>query len=106
PIYMSLVFSRPPGSTSFPYTTLFRSDHDQWRDARRDERERRAGPAADEIAQADDPQTVRAGGETTDGERLDDLRVGRESGSHQIDRKSTRLNSSHEWIPYAVFCLK
>src|SRR5207247_3582929 len=29
-----------------------------------------------------------------------------ESDSHDLDRKSTRLNSSHEWISYAVFCLK
>src|SRR5207247_3746959 len=31
--------------------------------------------------------------------------IEREAGSNGIDRKSTRLNSSHEWISYAVFCL-
>src|SRR5438105_9439931 len=60
---------RPPRSTLFPYTTLFRSKH--------------GFP----------------------------VRVGLRQVSHRPrdtrrDRKSTRLNSSHEWISYAVFCLK
>src|SRR3989442_10459596 len=72
---------RPPRSTLFPYTTLFRSgDGVQDDDARRPRR-RCAGPEA----------TRRASG----GRR-------RPSG----DRKSTRLNSSHVRISYAVFCLK
>src|SRR2546427_1364321 len=65
---------RPPRSTLFPYTTLFRSlrgrDHD------------RAG----ELGQVPRP---------------DDHR-----GARYRDRKSTRLNSSHSQISYAVFCLK
>src|SRR4051794_41221409 len=62
---------RPPRSTLFPYTTLFRSDA---ADAgRRDEPRGRAPRAADRGLQ---------------------------------DRKSTRLNSSHPSISYAVFCLK
>src|SRR2546430_5940676 len=64
---------RPPRSTLFPYTTLFRSA-----DPRRPGRRRGAAP-------------VHPGGNP----RL-----------HEPDRKSTRLNSSHSQISYAVFCLK
>src|SRR2546427_103882 len=64
---------RPPRSTLFPYTTLFRS-HD-----------RRLGLR----------------GDRADGRHA--AAVGRDPG---IDRKSTRLNSSHSQISYAVFCLK
>src|SRR5688572_32554196 len=82
---------RPPSSTLFPYTTLFRSDH----------------------------------GGTADVDHLDRLRFpeGIEVHHHEVDaldavlpdlvevaihrdRKSTRLNSSHSQISYAVFCLK
>src|SRR2546430_8545254 len=62
---------RPPRSTLFPYTTLFRS---------------RAQPAARSV----DAASTRA-----------DLHL-----RHARDRKSTRLNSSHSQISYAVFCLK
>src|SRR5438105_11773204 len=62
---------RPPRSTLFPYTTLFRS------------RLIRDVPAGDVHAQFQ-PRALGDGS----------------------DRKSTRLNSSHEWISYAVFCLK
>src|SRR5438105_11560592 len=70
---------RPPRSTLFPYTTLFRSE-----------------------ARVPEP--------------LERIRGGRRHAEHvtavaerrlaRVDRKSTRLNSSHEWISYAVFCLK
>src|SRR5256885_8267916 len=63
---------RPPRSTLFPYTTLFRSIHPS------------TGPC---------PGRIRA---------ADRLRAGR----RVTDRKSTRLNSSHLVISYAVFCLK
>src|SRR5438270_12476889 len=71
--FFFLMIRRPPRSTLFPYTTLFRSGE---RDGRR-------------------------GGTL----------VGRRSECHyeeryQSDRKSTRLNSSHSQISYAVFCLK
>src|SRR5262245_64972603 len=69
----------PPRSTLFPYTTLFRSDR---RQARRSQAHRRAA------------QEQHAGGDR----RGDRRRRG--------DRKSTRLNSSHLGISYAVFCLK
>src|SRR2546426_8874483 len=74
---------RPPRSTLFPYTTLFRS----WSSARRG---RRA------------PHKVR----TRPGRRSGTLRWRRRAGGRGRDRKSTRLNSSHLVISYAVFCLK
>src|SRR2546430_12887864 len=71
---------RPPRSTLFPYTTLFRSP-----------RPRRDG--ADELHRALAPGRVRV--------------LGRHPGARSRgDRKSTRLNSSHSQISYAVFCLK
>src|SRR2546430_10327431 len=63
---------RPPRSTLFPYTTLFRS--------REDDVVRRDGPLSGTPA--------------------------RLPAHHRSDRKSTRLNSSHSQISYAVFCLK
>src|SRR2546430_6681640 len=85
---------RPPRSTLFPYTTLFRSQPD----ARLlvilpgapGPRER----LATLIRQALDPRSVLAGAAPASTLR----------GSR--DRKSTRLNSSHSQISYAVFCLK
>src|SRR2546427_6940178 len=69
---------RPPRSTLFPYTTLFRSlDEDFVRDG--EARGAQTQPRAVELHQA---------------------------GLPQRDRKSTRLNSSHSQISYAVFCLK
>src|SRR3712207_8939670 len=76
---------RPPRSTLFPYTTLFRSDV------------RRPPELQADLAQAAEPQ-VELGVEVEGAGRLD--REGLE------DRKSTRLNSSHANISYAVFCLK
>src|SRR5437588_8837050 len=72
---------RPPRSTLFPYTTLFRS---QGRGGRRPARRRGSSGRL--------PDRVRRGG----GRRPLPAR----------DRKSTRLNSSHTVISYAVFCLK
>src|SRR6267154_4967629 len=65
--FFFLMIRRPPRSTLFPYTTLFRARQPLWR-----------GPHAGECP---------------------DRRAAR-------DRKSTRLNSSHPSISYAVFCLK
>src|SRR2546428_3339898 len=70
---------RPPRSTLFPYTTLFRS---------------LAGSSADEIKNCPD-QNWCAYHRTVD-----------TAWRHSPDRKSTRLNSSHDQISYAVFCLK
>src|SRR3712207_8702515 len=82
--FFFLMIRRPPRSTLFPYTTLFRSQL-----VRVDEE--RCGPCRGDVADA----------------RVDDvagllLGVGVVEG----DRKSTRLNSSHANISYAVFCLK
>src|SRR5689334_24726154 len=75
---------RPPRSTLFPYTTLFRSAevlHDRQQDRRCDQDRRRHVDERAEHQQQDVDQ-------------------------EQEDRKSTRLNSSHSSISYAVFCLK
>src|SRR2546422_3078520 len=74
--FFFLMIRRPPRSTLFPYTTLFRS--------------LQQGPAGRHPA----------------------ARRGRDRDAHRrdhrepVDRKSTRLNSSHGYISYAVFCLK
>src|SRR3712207_7807300 len=72
-MFFFLMIRRPPRSTLFPYTTLFRSD--------------------------DEDDAVRIANDTMYG-----LAGGVWSGDE--DRKSTRLNSSHANISYAVFCLK
>src|SRR5437588_9374919 len=77
---------RPPRSTLFPYTTLFRSHH------------RRGADAWTAVTEADHPPDARDDA-TGVGARRRRHRPGR-------DRKSTRLNSSHTVISYAVFCLK
>src|SRR5438270_12868751 len=69
-IFFFLMLRRPPRSTLFPYTTLFRS----------------GAPLCHSTS------------------RADHCRAGR--SSRTPDRKSTRLNSSHSQISYAVFCLK
>src|SRR3712207_7539020 len=90
---------RPPRSTLFPYTTLFRS---VWGALLRCQRRAGAHPAL-----AVDAGEVRLDGVDAHVQDGRDLFVGepvrRERGE---DRKSTRLNSSHANISYAVFCLK
>src|SRR2546430_3631280 len=71
---------RPPRSTLFPYTTLFRSDVLSW-----------SGPGGPAQAAA------KAKVHTVQGRIIE---------PEELDRKSTRLNSSHSQISYAVFCLK
>src|SRR3712207_9046787 len=87
--FFVLMIRRPPRSTLFPYTTLFRSRRDPER-APRHPRRRRRRPRA---ARAPDPpgrHRARRG----------------DAPGPPGDRKSTRLNSSHANISYAVFCLK
>src|SRR5256885_7594241 len=79
---------RPPRSTLFPYTTLFRS---------RARAERRRGAAVGHRGAAADTDRAPRHGLQGPGES------GPRAGA---DRKSTRLNSSHLVISYAVFCLK
>src|SRR5438034_3153113 len=75
---------RPPRSTLFPYTTLFRS---------------RACPQGE-------GEACEGAGCRRRGAQQGRLRVRRRGQGAEGDRKSTRLNSSHTVISYAVFCLK
>src|SRR3712207_8024831 len=92
-----LMIRRPPRSTLFPYTTLFRSVGQPLAET---------GVAGDERAPDDvgvPAQVLRRGVHDDVGpQRQRPLEVGGGEG----DRKSTRLNSSHANISYAVFCLK
>src|SRR2546430_11838504 len=93
---------RPPRSTLFPYTTLFRSPPRQ-----RDERD---------VARRGDHECAGVDGkpcgrvlETADARRVAvdiERQRKRHGGESEVDRKSTRLNSSHSQNSYAVFCLK
>src|SRR3712207_7108649 len=91
---------RPPRSTLFPYTTLFRSHPpaDSQVDVERVELDRAAAPAS---CLAGDEGGARAG----KGLQHNVAGVG-DVEQRVLDRKSTRLNSSHANISYAVFCLK
>src|SRR3712207_8819366 len=83
---------RPPRSTLFPYTTLFRSDDPKNMIARAPEKFRESGidlNIFNEVISVD-----------TENKKLKVKNV------NTGDRKSTRLNSSHANISYAVFCLK
>src|SRR2546430_8691761 len=92
---------RPPRSTLFPYTTLFRSRQGREQGREPDQRHAEAVHADDviepELGPPSDALHVVEGDERARGRWL---RRGRR------DRKSTRLNSSHSQISYAVFCLK
>src|SRR2546422_1890587 len=77
-LFFFLMIRRPPRSTLFPYTTLFRSVLDRDYDHEGPEHEREY---AEHVARCD-------------------------GDAVRPDRKSTRLNSSHGYISYAVFCLK
>src|SRR2546430_11507555 len=87
---------RPPRSTLFPYTTLFRSGFPE-PDVSVHRRERELPSSAPDRARHP-PRAQPAGHHER--EVREDLAV------HRLDRKSTRLNSSHSQISYAVFCLK
>src|SRR3712207_9370915 len=90
-LFFFLMIRRPPRSTLFPYTTLFRSNL-----------------AAEIKGEAPVPFGYRSLGQLVDlgeGSALVDILGTRVSGRIG-DRKSTRLNSSHANISYAVFCLK
>src|SRR5258708_21321872 len=91
---------RPPRSTLFPYTTLFRSIGCNC-GARADFRAHDMRPARGAEAALPLARAVARGG----GEGRSDRRP-RLQRADLGDRKSTRLNSSHQIISYAVFCLK
>src|SRR2546427_8617952 len=80
---------RPPRSTLFPYTTLFRSRHVH----------------GQRVFRHPDPGHQPAAGSAGRGHR-DPVHEENEVDADRSDRKSTRLNSSHSQISYAVFCLK
>src|SRR5688572_32258459 len=86
---------RPPRSTLFPYTTLFRSEPGGQDDLPRGRLE--ADVDGDAV-----PRPLR--GFDRRGGRL--ARRSHRGRAEERDRKSTRLNSSHSQISYAVFCLK
>src|SRR2546427_4955510 len=85
---------RPPRSTLFPYTTLFRSHNAA----------DRPGEGAGSVDVDDRPAQCPAEFLTALAGDLEDSAEG--SARVRLDRKSTRLNSSHSQISYAVFCLK
>src|SRR3712207_7536438 len=87
---------RPPRSTLFPYTTLFRSVRGVHR--------RLAGPLARRVVEL--PLAGRRERERVRQLAEVDLRARDAERGIRRDRKSTRLNSSHANISYAVFCLK
>src|SRR3712207_8336721 len=89
--FFFLMIRRPPRSTLFPYTTLFRSLR----------RGRVSIAASTVLAATVLPWAIRA---FTD--RHPGIRCAVRDVAEQEDRKSTRLNSSHANISYAVFCLK
>src|SRR5689334_24070001 len=84
---------RPPGSTLFPYTTLFRSVL------------AKALPAFSRNRIKD---LILAGAAAINGQTAGEPKLKVKEGDRLVltDRKSTRLNSSHSSISYAVFCLK
>src|SRR2546422_8398037 len=85
---------RPPRSTLFPYTTLFRSNGDLMLDFQPPNEWSLSG-TGDLAGLSGVWQTATPG-----------FPKWPESGGNERDRKSTRLNSSHGYISYAVFCLK
>src|SRR5687768_18259523 len=87
-LFFFLMIRRPPRSTLFPYTTLFRSQAARWADWLK---------AHPELSWR---EVVRSAAvHRTHMKSRASIAVSR-------DRKSTRLNSSHGYISYAVFCLK
>src|SRR2546426_9177565 len=89
---------RPPRSTLFPYTTLFRSEA-----GRRQQEEQQDEDEWETAAERRHRRVLRRGGCTARAITIE--KCGRDS-TRRGDRKSTRLNSSHLVISYAVFCLK
>src|SRR3712207_8397787 len=87
--FFFLMIRRPPRSTLFPYTTLFRSAGHE--------------TTANALSWAFYLLATHPGAEERLREELDEV-LG--TGDGRRDRKSTRLNSSHANISYAVFCLK
>src|SRR3712207_7830129 len=88
---------RPPRSTLFPYTTLFRS--------RLQDQQHRASGASEPCPRSIADECGQRHNEGRQQQR-GNIRVDGTDVDPAVDRKSTRLNSSHANISYAVFCLK
>src|SRR3712207_7047105 len=97
-VFCFLMIRRPPRSTLFPYTTLFRSlpGAAAGLGGELHQGQQRRLPRVGEVGEV--------GGEPVGGQRV--LREVVGADRQEVDRKSTRLNSSHANISYAVFCLK
>src|SRR3989475_8041784 len=89
-LFFFLMIRRPPRSTLFPYTTLFRS----------------LGGLVGGVGAVAGAQQGTVAGRVTDQANGQPLVGARVTVMGTSDRKSTRLNSSHSQISYAVFCLK
>src|SRR5688572_32392813 len=99
---------RPPRSTLFPYTTLFRSEHLRFGAALRElavQLRRREIGVQLGLSRRDTVRDRQDQHEPGGVHALDAFPCGAEHALAE-DRKSTRLNSSHSQISYAVFCLK
>src|SRR3712207_9414416 len=93
-----LMIRRPPRSTLFPYTTLFRSTHEE--ESHQNNRYQRHQAGQRELVEGCEQRVLQPFVHSTgDVAHPSELKV-------YGDRKSTRLNSSHANISYAVFCLK
>src|SRR3712207_9267911 len=99
---------RPPRSTLFPYTTLFRSELQRVEDAARgkyavgvDEQGEDARDRARQDGEREAEDQARAGAPVLAVPAAEEQRAAEDRGGHE-DRKSTRLNSSHANISYAV----
>src|SRR3712207_8048969 len=93
---------RPPRSTLFPYTTLFRSHGREYRSCTDLPTSSSRGAGLDAV----DDEPHGEGCEEDAEHTGEDVCAGLPEEPHDADRKSTRLNSSHANISYAVFCLK
>src|SRR5258708_21177095 len=94
-VFFFLMIRRPPRSTLFPYTTLFRSsatsEDTNWRHKMLPRSHPRGGTSSSSSPASHSPSSASSSCPF---------------GPRCRDRKSTRLNSSHQIISYAVFCLK
>src|SRR2546422_8573208 len=95
---------RPPRSTLFPYTTLFRSGDESPKSEVRGERAEAEG--GEPVPQELQKLVNEASAAIRRGQPVKQPGSPSPAGLAASDRKSTRLNSSHGYISYAVFCLK
>src|SRR3712207_7980046 len=97
-VFFFLMIRRPPRSTLFPYTTLFRSSHFHPGLGEQASASGREARTMIRPFQGKHPQIHPTAFVEESAQVIGDVHIG--------DRKSTRLNSSHANISYAVFCLK